>query len=252
MSKSILHGFGAARESAYFKLENEADVASRRQQLKDTGKLRSDEQIEDSNCSQPVEHFKDSLSSYEVLPEVLQAQTRVDDPIALKRRQYERRIRGEPPPPSLEDLLKVRSALGAGAMVAHLPKVSFGRSRWQHMQSEGSASSLVPSRTQLSPEAVEVARRTYIAGLRSLVYGTAAACVVLTLGGSWILNSIGDDKTLLTSRLQPIADFMKALTAPIKQTAIAWVGNSASSEKSQFQQKLKSRYNPDKNGKVCV
>jgi hypothetical protein len=44
----------------------------------------------------------------QVLSEVLQQQSRVDDPDALRRRQYERRVRGEPPPLSEAELLRAR------------------------------------------------------------------------------------------------------------------------------------------------
>jgi hypothetical protein len=44
----------------------------------------------------------------QTLAEVLQQQVRVDDPHALRRREYERRVKGEAPPMSAADLRRAR------------------------------------------------------------------------------------------------------------------------------------------------
>ncbi len=46
-----------------------------------------------------------------MLPEVLAAETRVDAPDAARRKEYERRVKGEPPPLSPEDMHKYQSSL---------------------------------------------------------------------------------------------------------------------------------------------
>lgn len=56
-----------------------------------------------------------------------------------------------PPPPAQ-----------VGAAVGHMPRMSFGRSRYDSLGLQ--PGELVPGARPLSPQAVEVASRTYVAG----------------------------------------------------------------------------------------
>ena len=68
---------------------------------------------------------------------------------------------------SLPSLLQARSKLHAlGAAVGHVPgRLSMGRTRWEVLQQGGGGGGdLAAGVRQLSPEAREVASRTYVAG----------------------------------------------------------------------------------------
>ena len=75
-----------------------------------------------------------------------------------------RRFRAELPKLSQEEYLQYRANLYGVAAVSHIPRVSLGRRRWsggEHASSPGDLSNHVE---QLTPQAREAARRTYLAG----------------------------------------------------------------------------------------
>ena len=88
---AILRNYGIARENGFFKLEQEAEVQRHRQRLKREGKLddcaAAGEGGSGATASAAPGGFDDSLHAYEVLPEVLQQQARVDDPGAAARQE---------------------------------------------------------------------------------------------------------------------------------------------------------------------
>ena len=161
----------------------------------------------------PRQRFEDSEHTYDTLAEVLQQRVRLDDPHALRRKQFDRRVKGEAPPLSEAEMLRARwvggwvggwsgvaatagggataadsNALGTRSLcslllsptslppsclprrskmyaltgaVGHVPRMSMGRDRFTLPQG---ADDLALSLRQLSPEAREVASRTYVAG----------------------------------------------------------------------------------------
>lgn len=82
---NILKAMATARESAFFKQEQEADLQRYRTQLISMGKI---ENAAGANLK-PRRHktFEESIKAFEVLPEVLQQQARLDDPGAAARRE---------------------------------------------------------------------------------------------------------------------------------------------------------------------
>ncbi len=140
-------------------------------------------------------HFNSSLHLNDVLPEVLQQQTRLDAPDAARRKEYERRIKGEAPPLTAEEIHKygVRNAYAMGTLgtvVGHVPRMSFGRDRYSIPNAASMQQPLALHR-QLSPQAIEAASRTYVAGLRALVYGSLLAAVLVAGVGTYASHTIG-------------------------------------------------------------
>lgn len=85
---NILRGYGLAREQGFFKQEQEADVQRHRQRLIKEGKLP-----EEASAKPASEEEKEAaaMAAFETLPEVLQQASRIHDPDALRRRQFDRR-----------------------------------------------------------------------------------------------------------------------------------------------------------------
>ncbi|KAI3430636.1 hypothetical protein D9Q98_005229 [Chlorella vulgaris] len=233
---SLLRGYGLAREQAHFKLEQEADVQRHRQRLVKQGKLDPEAVARDraaaaaAGASQP---FGASEHNYETLAEVLQQQVRVDDPHALRRREYERRVKGEAPPMSAADLRRARSKLHAlGSAVGHVPRMSMGRDRYMWQPNGGGAAGgdvALSAIRQLTPEAQEVASRTYVAGVRALVYGSLLGAVGLAGGVTWAVRSSGiSSGQELGERVReaflPLSANMRGWLLPVKHRAQAWLG----------------------------
>lgn len=145
---SILKGY--AREQAYFKVEQEADILRHKQRLEKEGRLgeqlgkiegngddspgaaalRASEESYQvphrrrsplTSCMpaaalrHPLTRRRPSLSTQaQVLAEVHQQRVRIDDPHALTRRQFERRVKAQAPELTEEERLRYgqRSALG--------------------------------------------------------------------------------------------------------------------------------------------
>ncbi|KFM26071.1 hypothetical protein F751_6222 [Auxenochlorella protothecoides] len=170
MAHKILGNYGAAREGAYFKSEQEAELQRHRDRLVREGAI--DKAVPRSDPKS-------------VLPEVLQQQARIDDPHAAQRKAFHRRVKGSLPPLTPEERYRFRMAgAGPGAGLGHIPRLSLGRDRFNIPQGSGAGQAEAPVRA-LSPEAVEVARRTYVAGLRALVYGTLLGFGALALAGTY-------------------------------------------------------------------
>ncbi|KAL3143705.1 hypothetical protein ABBQ38_002499 [Trebouxia sp. C0009 RCD-2024] len=122
---NILKAMATARESAFFKQEQEADLQRYCTRLISMGQI---ENTAGANLK-PRRHttFEESVKAFEVLPEVLQQQARLDDPGAAARREIIRRIRGMPTKLSEAEMLKYRSTIyGVAAHVGHVPKMHLG------------------------------------------------------------------------------------------------------------------------------
>lgn len=263
---NILKAMATARESAFFKQEQEADLQRYRTQLISMGKI---ENAAGANL-RPRRHksFEESIKAFEVLPEVLQQQARLDDPGAAARKEIIRRIRGMPTKLSEAELLRYRSTIyGVAAHVGHVPKMHLGRNKWHAAAAySDSAAPAAP----LSPEAVETARRAYSAGVRSMLYGSMlgllGAAVLGTVAAKYMgLNSLSDlrpspnpEESALQRWLQPYKERIQAYTRPATQAVPTDSVNTrvlpgdvkpSSSNpdgvsNSEFAQRLASRYNP--------
>ncbi|EFN52012.1 expressed protein [Chlorella variabilis] len=239
----ILRGYGLAREQAHFKLEQEADVQRHHQRLVKEGKLPEEEAKRAAaaaareQAGRPFEHSEHNYEARHgraMLAEVLQQQARVDDPHALRRKQFERRVKGEPPPLSEVELQRARGKLMAlGAAVGHVPRMSMGRTRWElPAAGAGGGDAALATIRQLSPEAREVASRTYVAGVRALVYGTLLGAVGLAAAGTYAVRSLGiasgeELGERVRAGLAPVPRGMRAWLLPLKQRAEAWLGPEA-------------------------
>ena len=251
-------------------MEQEAAVQQHKKRLVDDGKLSpalpgavsaEASPSQQQGCSAS---FDASLSAYDVLPEVLQAQARVDDPHAALRKEFDLRIRGEPPPIPEAELRRHRGATSAlGAAVGHVPRLSLsGRNRYSIPEGAfsgggGEVALANASYRGLSPHATEVASRGYNAGMRAVVYGSLLAVAVIAVGGTAAVQAleIGGPEDDFRERARawgaPAAAVVRAWVAPVKAAAEGWVGASGASgpsEPSELQTRLRGRYNPAAGG----
>ncbi|KAK9804526.1 hypothetical protein WJX73_004656 [Symbiochloris irregularis] len=109
-----LRNFAQARESAFFKVEQEVDLQRHRARLL-LGKGRIEEIA--GACLKPSRQqtFEDSVKAFEVLPEVLQQQARIDDPDAAKRREFVRKVKA-----GLPELTPAEAQRGRGPALQRL------------------------------------------------------------------------------------------------------------------------------------
>jgi hypothetical protein len=209
----ILGNYGIARESAYFKVENEADVSKRKQKLVDEGKLNP---MSLPSTSQP--ETPNAPLSIDVDASILQQQTRLDDPHLLQWKDYKKRVKAEPPPLSPEQYR--RSKLASYSFNNHhgnvVPKLSL-RPRATDMTMPAT----VPHHPQprMSHHALEAANRGYNAAVRSYAYGTALCFAGLALAAGWASQkSALNSKEAIAEIMQPVADRIKnEWSMPVKQ-----------------------------------
>ena len=193
------------------------------------------------------------------LSEVLQQNARIDDPHAAARQESSRRVRGGPDPLTPEEVLRYggrRYAIGAGA-IGHIPAITFGRNRYS-LPVPAAAGGLAAAPRQLSPEAVETARRIQSSGIRALVYGSLLAAISVAAAGTYAARALdirsGADFQARAQALSlPLADRLRARVLPLKAAAQAWLGgfrdpgagdNAGSSNTAEFQRRLSERWNP--------
>lgn len=140
-----------------------------------------------SSTTHKAASLAESEAAFDVLPEVLQAQARVDDPGAAARKQYElRAFKGEPPPMTANELRRHRVRSLA---VHHVPKLSLGgRNRYVIPTNP---TSIEPA--ALTPHATEVASRSFTAGLRAMAYGSLLGLLGTALAGTFIARSFAAD-----------------------------------------------------------
>ncbi|PRW20197.1 hypothetical protein C2E21_9216 [Chlorella sorokiniana] len=252
----ILRGYGLAREQGYFKVEQEADLQRHKQRLVKEGKLPEEpppgegqepgaagrQQGAAGQAQGRGQGFTSSEEQYEVLAEVLQQQVRLDDPQALRRKEYERRVKGEPPPLTEAELMRARSKLYAlGAAVGHVPRMSMGRNRWGAMPAAGGGDGMdlatLSGVRQLTPEAREVASRTYVAGVRALVYGSLLGAIGLAAAVTWATRSLdirsGEDLgERMRAGLGPLSTAARLWLEPMKARLQSWLGPSSAAVSS--------------------
>lgn len=223
-------------------MEQEAAIQEHRRRLVKEGKLKSNES---SSSSTDTSSFTDSEANYDTLPEVLAAQARVDDPNAAKRKEYELRAhKGAPEPLTDEERwrYRARGSSAVGATVGHIPQLSLsGRNRYGIPSSQkGGDQALHTSGLgrRLSPEAAEVARRSYVAGVRALVYGSLLGVGLLAVGGTATAQYIGigsgqDFREKVQNAMLPVKEGLREKVLPWKTKAEAWLGvKDASYQKS--------------------
>ncbi|KAL6770604.1 hypothetical protein ACKKBF_B31930 [Auxenochlorella protothecoides x Auxenochlorella symbiontica] len=246
MAHKILGNYGAAREGAYFKSEQEAELQRHRDRLVREGAI--DKAVPRSD----PKSVSESLHAYEVLPEVLQQQARIDDPHAAQRKAFHRRVKGSLPPLTPEERYRFRMAgAGLGAGLGHIPRLSLGRDRYNIPQGSGAGQAAAPARA-LSPEAVEVARRTYVAGLRALVYGTLLGFGALALAGTYVAQAMelgqpgADAGRSVRSALEPTTRRLRDGAARLRAALGGWAARESGEwePRSEFQQRMMARYNP--------
>lgn len=257
---SIWGNYLRARESAYFKVEQEAAVQERRDKLEKEGKL------------QAVKAAKTSEQVYETLSEILQAEARVYAPNASLAKRVEVRLKALPEPPTREEIRRVRMALmGTKFALATPQKLTLGgRHRYdsianmlEMIEKERAESTRVIQRH--SKETLELAQRSYAVGVRSLVYGSLAGLVFCTVAAVAAVRyfdiSSGEDLKVafqeqstpyviaarmkgesLKSELQAYIPFVRSTSSTDEASA-----NSRSQQvaKSQFQLRLRRMYQPD-------
>uniref|UniRef100_A0A1D1ZUY0 Uncharacterized protein n=1 Tax=Auxenochlorella protothecoides TaxID=3075 RepID=A0A1D1ZUY0_AUXPR len=138
-----------------------------------------------------------------------------------------------------------------GAGLGHIPRLSLGRDRFNIPQGSGAGQAEAPVRA-LSPEAVEVARRTYVAGLRALVYGTLLGFGALALAGTYVAQAMelgqpgADAGRSVRSALEPTTRRLRDGAARLRAALGGWAARESgeSEPRSEFQQRMMARYNP--------
>jgi len=245
-------------------MEQEASIQEHKKRLIKEGKLKANES---SSSSTDASSFTSSEANYDTLPEVLAAQARVDDPNAAERKQYElRAYKGAPEPLTDEERWRYRASAtsAVSATVGHIPRLSLsGRNRYGIPSSQKGGDVALHTRglgQRLSPEAAEVARRGYVAGVRALVYGSLLSLGLLAVGGTATAQYIGigsgqDFREKVQNFMLPVKEGLRQRVLPWKMKAEAWLGaKDASSQKSSdgaqnrnsegLQARLRNRYNP--------
>lgn len=218
-----------------------------------------------SSSSHEPPSLADSEAIYQVLPEVLQAQARIDDPNAAKRKEFDVRIKGEPPPLTEDEFRRYRTTSYAmTAAVGHVPRLSLsGRNRYG-IPSRGTAAGgggrdlVLHTATTLSPEAAEVARRSYVAGVRALVYGSLLGFGLLAAGSTFAVQYFGigtgaDFRERVQGALAPVSDALRARVEPWKARAEQFLKKNGDRVEGTgsvdgLQARLRDRYNPNAGG----
>ena len=194
-----------------------------------------------------------------------------------RRQEFERRIRGEPPPLDHAEMLRYRAAaLGAGggiyalgSSVGHVPRMTMGRGRYQVPQAPSAAEGLgdwTLGPRQMSPEAREAARRAFLASLRSLVYGSLLGAVGLAAAATIAVSALdihsGEDlRQRVRAGFAPLSASIQSWLLPIRTRAERWAGPAGGGGSggegqtarqqgllsgSEFQRRLKERYTQHK------
>ncbi|CAK0786268.1 hypothetical protein CVIRNUC_009481 [Coccomyxa viridis] len=236
MSNPIVR-YAIARENGFFKVEQEADIQRHRQRMVNAGHI--EDIARGSFGPKRTQTFEQSAKTFEVLAEVLQQQARVDAADAAQRQMYERKVRGELPTLTEAEMQQYRSALyGVAAAVGHVPKLSLsGRHRYGALASASGGGAAPPREVGTwSPQAQEAARRAYMAGARSLLYGSALGIGGVVLLGTVALRAAGisspaELRERLQSHAQPLGDSVRETLSPVKArmqaTIQGWLGLSA-------------------------
>ncbi|KAK9811349.1 hypothetical protein WJX72_002241 [[Myrmecia] bisecta] len=257
----VIKAFAQARESAFFKQEQEADLQRHRSRLVKSGKI---EDTAGANLRpRRQKTFEESIHAFEMLPEVLQQQARLDDPGAAARQEFIRKIRGMPTQLTEAEMRQYRSTVyGVAAAVGHIPRMGFGRYRY-HLAASAQASAPPPPVQvgRVPIEVLEASRRAYTAGVRSLVYGSllgAFGVAVTATAAAQVMGiqSGADIRFRAQEAAEPIAAAMKGYLIPFKerlQQFGASLGPEASAaegatvrreETAEFARRLSSKYNP--------
>jgi hypothetical protein len=209
-------------------------VQQRREQLLREGKLspgQTEVDSADGHGADDVELHKSELK-YQVLPEVLQAQTRIDEPNAARRKQYElRNLKGGAAPPTEEELRRYRlqhmSALSSFS--GAIPRLSLGgRNRYNPLPTvemgqdvAGRTQPLVKQVKPLPPEVAEAAKRTFLVGLRALTYGSLLGLGILAFGTTFLIQASGSEPFQRNVR-ESVRSAVQPLGQKIRQTLQPW------------------------------
>lgn len=233
MSKAshIIGRMASARESAYYKIEQEADLQRHSRRLLQEGKLQ--EMAGYRLGGKVAKMITDSSASFEVLAEILQQRARVHDPHAAKRQEFVRRVKGVPTKVTAAELARWRSSkVGIASMVGHVPRMAWG-SRDRYGLAAAAAAETASPPIVLSPEVIEVAARTQAAGMRAFVYGSVLGTIGIALGstaGLYALEvrSMEDVRDAIRKAAVPKAAAIRKRFEPLRQWTKAVTGRDLS------------------------
>lgn len=243
-----LKGFALARESAFFKVEQEADIQRHRSRLVTQGRI---EDIAGGYLMpRRQQTLAESAQAFEVLAEVLQQQVRLDDPTAAQRKNFLRKVRGQLPQLTAAESQKYRSSMYGMAAIGQIPRVNLGRNRFTAMHSpKGGLPAL-----KLSPQAQEAARRSFSSGARSLLYGSflgVAGVAILVAAGARIFDvtSPQDLRDRAAADGPLAAEAFRGWLLPVKASIQGFVGHREEKQASPFadwelREKLSRRITP--------
>lgn len=228
MSKAshIIGRMASARESAYYKIEQEADLQRHSRRLLQEGKLQ--DMAGYRLGGKVAKTITDSSASFEVLAEILQQRARVHDPHAAKRQEFVRRVKGVPTKVTAAELARWRSSkVGIASMVGHVPRMAWGSRDRYGLAAAAAAETASP--LVLSPEVIEVAARTQAAGMRAFVYGSVLGTVGIALGstvGLYALEvrSMEDVRDAIRKAAVPKAAAIRKRFEPLRQWTKAVTG----------------------------
>eukprot|EP01025_Chloroclados_australasicus_P029257 TRINITY_DN29181_c0_g1_i2.p2 TRINITY_DN29181_c0_g1~~TRINITY_DN29181_c0_g1_i2.p2 ORF type:complete len:204 (-),score=20.17 TRINITY_DN29181_c0_g1_i2:251-862(-) len=181
----ILKGY--ARESLYFKREQEADLYQHYKKLVNAGKLpkKLPEQLLGKTI---LRTQQEEEAATKVLFEVLQQQTRLNDPHAHKRRDIRVRGKAFPPPLSAKVQSQLQSGFNSKEVINQLkssfdPKLFSMKSTWSTAEL---ADNLLLAKDTAQLHAVDIGQRQCAAAFRVMTYASA-----LSILGMGILVTIG-------------------------------------------------------------
>lgn len=183
----ILRGYGLARESAFFKQEQEAEIQRHRRKMVKEGKLPAEAEAPAKIRREMT--LTESAKAYEVEPTILQQGARIDDPHAAAKREYERRRKASLPALSPAEVAQHtrRAALRGDSLVGVVPRVDLRRNRYNAaaLYEAGAAAKPLP------PIVAEAAGRAYSASLRAVGYGSLLTLTSISLLAAYTLQQHG-------------------------------------------------------------
>lgn len=264
---NIIGRMGAARESAYFKIEQEAELQRHRRRLVREGHIQ---EIAGARLGGAVGHAAtDSSANFEVLAEILQQRARVYDPHAAARKDFVRRIKGMPARLSAAEVARYRSSMaGAAALVGHVPRLALGGRNRYGLAAAAAQSVATAPPPAISPEAAEVARRSYNAGVRALAYGSVLGFLGVAAGTTLAVRAMDvrsaeEFRDAVRSAAEPAAAALRSRAAGFKASIQGFLGLDPEADGSpaadgdlqqqrrrqrqpegELQKRLASRWNP--------
>jgi len=245
---------GLAREGAYFKREQETELHNFMKKLVKQGVIK---QGPGGDFLPPREQtMGNSEKSVTVLSEILQQAARLDCPDAGAKPS--RRLKGVLPPLTDAELRRWRAQIAMGGLgaLAAVPRLHVSTHRIREVSQVGFQKHRVDV---MSPAAKEAAKRQFMVGLRTIMYGSALGMLGVVGVGTYLchtfqITSLEDLRQVLRSKAAPCGELIHEEMAPFRDWARAIVstwqikpqGENSDSQvvyyETEFSRALKQRF----------